>query len=164
MPSTVTAPGPERPVVARQTGHASTSPNSLNRIALPSITGRAASGPMSPSPSTAVPSVTTATAFFLIVKVPGSFWIVGDRAADARNARRVRHREIVARLEWDPGGDLQLPTSVEQQRAVGDVLDLDSVQRAHSLRDARDVRLVDREDRDVAHLLAMLEPDEADRI
>jgi hypothetical protein len=53
---------------------------------------------------------------------------------------------------------------VEQQRAVGDVLDLDSVQRAHSLRDARDVRLVDREDRDVAHLLAMLEPDEADRI
>jgi hypothetical protein len=34
---------------------------------LPSITGIAAAGPMSPSPSTAVPSVTTATVFFLMV-------------------------------------------------------------------------------------------------
>lgn len=42
-------------------GTASTPPNCLNRMALPSITGREASGPMSPSPSTAVPSVTTAT-------------------------------------------------------------------------------------------------------
>ena len=42
-------------------GTASTPPNCLKRIALPSITGRDASGPMSPSPSTAVPSVTTAT-------------------------------------------------------------------------------------------------------
>ncbi len=42
-------------------GTASTPPNCLNRIALPSITGREAWGPMSPSPSTAVPSVTTAT-------------------------------------------------------------------------------------------------------
>ena len=38
-------------------------------MALPSITGIAASGPMSPSPSTAVPSVTTATAFCLMVRV-----------------------------------------------------------------------------------------------
>jgi hypothetical protein len=34
---------------------------------LPSITGIAASGPMSPSPSTADPSLTTATVFRLIV-------------------------------------------------------------------------------------------------
>ena len=33
----------------------------LKRTALPSMTGIAAAGPMSPSPSTAVPSVTTAT-------------------------------------------------------------------------------------------------------
>jgi hypothetical protein len=39
----------------------------LNGIALPSITGMAASGPMSPRPSTAVPSVTTATVLALIV-------------------------------------------------------------------------------------------------
>ena len=53
--------------VARQIGKASTSANSLKSIALPSITGIAASGPMSPRPSTAVPSETTATVFFLIV-------------------------------------------------------------------------------------------------
>ncbi|MBV6411854.1 MAG: hypothetical protein GAKPKEKM_02748 [Rhodocyclaceae bacterium] len=35
--------------------------NFLNRQALPSITGLAASGPMLPSPSTAVPLVTTPT-------------------------------------------------------------------------------------------------------
>jgi hypothetical protein len=39
----------------------------LEQEALPSITGRTASGPMSPRPSTAVPSVTMATVFFLIV-------------------------------------------------------------------------------------------------
>src|SRR5665648_1032482 len=42
-----------------QRGKASTSPNSLKRTHLPSITGIAASGPMSPRPRTAVPSVTT---------------------------------------------------------------------------------------------------------
>ena len=35
--------------------------NRLNRAALPSITGSAAYGPMLPRPSTAEPSVTTAT-------------------------------------------------------------------------------------------------------
>ncbi len=35
--------------------------NRLNSAALPSITGSAAAGPMLPSPSTAEPSVTTAT-------------------------------------------------------------------------------------------------------
>jgi hypothetical protein len=44
-------------------------PDSLNSIAFPSITGIAAKGPMSPRPSTAVPSDTTATVFFLIVSV-----------------------------------------------------------------------------------------------
>ena len=39
----------------------------LKSIALPSITGSAASGPMSPKPKTAVPSVTTATVLRLIV-------------------------------------------------------------------------------------------------
>ena len=48
-------------VVSRQIGTASTPPNCLNSTALPSMTGIAAAGPMSPSPSTAVPSVTTAT-------------------------------------------------------------------------------------------------------
>ena len=55
--------------VSRQIGHASTPPNSLNSSALPSITGIAASGPMSPRPSTALPSVTTATVLRLIVRL-----------------------------------------------------------------------------------------------
>ncbi len=54
-------------LVSRQIGNASTPANSLNSSALPSITGMAAAGPMSPRPSTAVPSVTMATVFFLIV-------------------------------------------------------------------------------------------------
>ncbi len=54
-------------LVSRQIGNASTPANSLKSIALPSITGIAASGPMSPSPSTALPSETTATVLRLIV-------------------------------------------------------------------------------------------------
>ena len=45
----------------------SMSANALNRIPLPSITGLPASAPMLPSPSTAVPLVTTATRFPLAV-------------------------------------------------------------------------------------------------
>jgi hypothetical protein len=47
--------------LARQIGQASMSANRLNSAALPSITGSAAPGPMLPRPSTAEPSVTTAT-------------------------------------------------------------------------------------------------------
>jgi len=43
------------------TGTALTPANSLNSAALPSMTGSAASGPMLPRPSTAVPSLTIAT-------------------------------------------------------------------------------------------------------
>ena len=49
--------------VPTQSGKASTPANSLKRTHFPSITGMPASGPMSPSPSTADPSVTTATRF-----------------------------------------------------------------------------------------------------
>jgi hypothetical protein len=48
----------------------------LNSIAFPSITGIAASGPMLPRPSTAEPSETTATVFFLIV-----YWNAFERSA-----------------------------------------------------------------------------------
>ncbi len=58
--------------------------NSLNSIALPSMTGMAARGPMSPSPSTAVPSETTATALRLIVywkALSGSSWMALETRA-----------------------------------------------------------------------------------
>src|SRR6266545_1657880 len=54
-------------VVARQSGNASTPPKYLNRTALPSMTGSAACGPISPSPSTLVPSETMAMQLPLLV-------------------------------------------------------------------------------------------------
>ena len=53
-------------------GKASTSANALNSAHFPSMTGIPASGPISPSPSTAVPSVTTATRLDLRVSVKES--------------------------------------------------------------------------------------------
>ena len=60
-----------RTIAARRSGSASFTSmskqsmlaNFLNRTALPSITGFEARGPMLPSPSTAVPLLTTATRF-----------------------------------------------------------------------------------------------------
>ena len=49
--------------VFKTIGTAFTPPNFLKRMDFPSITGRAASGPISPSPSTAVPSDITAIEF-----------------------------------------------------------------------------------------------------
>ena len=63
-------------LVFRQIGKASTPANSLKSMHLPSITGIAASGPMSPRPSTAEPSETTATVLRLIV-----YWKALSRSA-----------------------------------------------------------------------------------
>ncbi|MMZ61682.1 hypothetical protein D1872_238450 [compost metagenome] len=54
--------------VSRQIGKASTSASCLKSMDFPSITGAAALGPISPNPSTAVPSVTTATVFLFNVR------------------------------------------------------------------------------------------------
>ncbi len=69
--------------VSRQIGHASTSAKRLNSAAFPSMTGRAAWGPRLPSPSTAEPSVTTATVLPLVV----SFATSAGRSAMARHTR-----------------------------------------------------------------------------
>ena len=53
--------------VLMQMGKASTPPKVLNKMALPSITGSAARGPIFPRPRTALPSVTMATRLFLQV-------------------------------------------------------------------------------------------------
>ena len=58
--------------------------NFLNSTALPSITGLAASGPIAPSPSTAVPLVMTATRLLRAVRLeasPGSAAIASHAAA-----------------------------------------------------------------------------------
>ena len=59
------------------------SPNRLNSAALPSMTGIAASGPMLPRPSTAVPSVTTATVLRLMVRRAGVVGVLRDGHADS---------------------------------------------------------------------------------
>ena len=59
-------------------------------------------------------------------QVPDLRRVVGDRAADARDARRVGHREVVARLQRRLRRDLDLAAEVQQERAVGDVVDLDA--------------------------------------
>ena len=56
-----------RALVSSMMGTASTPPRYLKSRALPSITGRPAFGPMSPRPSTRVPSETTATVLHLLV-------------------------------------------------------------------------------------------------
>ncbi|OHD21424.1 MAG: hypothetical protein A2064_09195 [Spirochaetes bacterium GWB1_66_5] len=53
--------------VSSTIGTASTPPRYLYSRALPSITGSPAAGPMSPRPSTRVPSLTTATVLPLLV-------------------------------------------------------------------------------------------------
>ena len=67
--------------------------NFLNRTALPSITGLAASGPILPRPSTAVPLVTTATR--LPAPCIGGLGRIGDDGlAGGGDARRIGERQI----------------------------------------------------------------------
>ena len=66
------------------TSNTSIPENFLNSTALPSMTGLAASGPMGPRPSTAVPLVTTATRFERAVRLDawaGSAAIASHAAA-----------------------------------------------------------------------------------
>ena len=148
----------------RHSGKASTPASSLNSIALPSITGIAASGPMLPRPSTAVPSETTATVLPLIVSAQaasGSSWIA---LRHARDAGRVGHREVVAGLDRDLAVDLDLAALVHQERAVGDARRPSTPSSAlHRVDDALAVRGVDAGDGHVARDAALVDAHEVDR-
>ena len=140
--------------VSRQIGKASTPANSLNSIALPSITGIAARGPMLPRPSTAVPSETTATVLRLIVywkALSGSSWIA---RADAGHARGVGHREVVAGLQRALVLDLDLAPDVEHEGAVGGVEHAGAGDRVDGVGQARPVGGVAGLDGDVADVWA----------
>ena len=70
-----------------------------------------------------VPSETTATVFALIVYL-NAFWRFSAIAgADARDAGRVGHREVVARLERHVQAGVDLAAAVELEGAVGDLDD-----------------------------------------
>ena len=149
--------------VARQIGKASTPPNSLNSIALPSITGSAASGPMSPSPSTAVPSLTTATVCCLIVR----FQTFDGSSAIADETRATPGVYAIDRSSRVFSGVLQrhldLAAEVEEERAVGDVDHLDAGHLVDGRGDRVHVLRVVGEHGDVADLRAALDPHEVDR-
>ena len=90
------------------------------------MTGRAASGPMSPSPSTAVPSVTMATVLPLIVRSwTRSGWSAMARAHPG-DAGRVGHREVVAVGDRHVGEHLDLAALVQLEGAVDPLEHLDA--------------------------------------
>ena len=107
-----------RRCTSRQIGKPSTPAKCLNSSALPSMTGRDASGPMSPRPSTAVPSVTMATVFFLIVRSCDPVGLGRDGVAHPGDARRVGHRQVVAVGDRHAGEDLDLAAVVHEEGAV----------------------------------------------
>ena len=74
--------------------NASMPANFLNRTALPSITGLAASGPIAPRPSTAVPLLITADEIAARGQRRGFARIVGDALAGRRHARRIGERQV----------------------------------------------------------------------
>jgi len=95
-------------------------------------------------------------------EIPDLRRLLGNRLANTRDAGRVRHREVVAGPDRSLGLDLELPAEMEQEGAVGDVLDLDAVERANGVRDPLEVLGVGRLDRDVAdaeqtHALGILQ-------
>ena len=89
--------------------------------------------------------------------------VLGDRHADARDARRVGHREVVARLERLLVVLLDLAPDVQQEGAVGGVDDahaLDGVDRGG---DRLPLLVVGGVDGDVAQQLVLGDLDEVDR-
>jgi hypothetical protein len=88
--------------------------------------------------------------------------VLGDRGADAGDARRVRHREVVAGAQRVLVVLLDLAADVHQERAVGGVDHL----RAVDPLDGRDHRiavlLAGRVDRDVAHRVRVVDRDQVD--
>ena len=76
---------------------------------MPSITGFEASGPILPSPRTALPLETTATRFLPRSQFAGPVRILDDRLAGRRHARRIGEREIALVAERLGRLDLEFP-------------------------------------------------------
>ena len=141
-------------VVSSAIGNASIPANRLNSTALPSITGRLASGPMLPRPSTAVPSVTTAIVLRLMVRRRASSGWAAMASHTRATPGRVRHRQVVAVAQRHLRLDRELAADVHEERAVADPLDDHAVQTLERLDDVRGVLLAARRARDVdGHLL-----------
>ena len=105
-------------VVSRQIGTASTPPNCLNSTALPSITGIAAAGPMSPRPEHRGAVGDDGDGVGDPGVVVDEVGLRGDRLADAGDAGRVGEREVVAVLERHGASDLHLAAHVQGEDRV----------------------------------------------
>lgn len=101
-------------LVSRTSGMEFSPAKFLNSADLPSMTGSDARGPMSPSPRTAVPSLTTTTSRLVHVSI-GEGFVCSDGAAHLSNTRRVGDREGTLRIERCCGLDRELATEREQQ-------------------------------------------------
>ncbi|CAB4874857.1 unannotated protein [freshwater metagenome] len=96
-------------------------------------------------------------------ELEGQLRIVGDRLADACDAWGVGHREIVAGAQRMLAVLLDLPTTVEVERAVGRIGDLHAIDRADRRQNVVPVLGSARVDRDVAYDPAGGGLDEVDR-
>ena len=94
---------------------------------------------------------------------PDLLRVVGDRLGDARDARRVRHREIVAILDRGTGDHFDLPAQVHQEGSVGDVQHLDAVDVLDRGDDVVEMCRVGAHDRDVTHLRHSFDAHDVDR-
>ena len=94
---------------------------------------------------------------------PCSLDVFVDRVADARNARGVGHREVVARLHRDVPVDVDLAALMHLEGSVQDALHRDAVDLADRVDDALAVRRIDARDGDLADLHALLDLHQVDR-
>ena len=150
-------------VVSRQIGQASIPANSLKSIALPSITGIAARRADVAQAEHGRPVGDDGDRVLLDREGPDLVGLGGDRQADPGDARRVGHREVVARLHRHLVLHLDLAAQVHEERAVGDVHDRDAGHVPDGIDDPLAVVGVGRRHRDVAHAALARDPHEVDR-
>ena len=150
-------------VVARQIGKASTPPNSLNSIALPSITGKRAFRADVPESENSRAVADHGDRVLLDRQVPDLRRVLGDRRRHTGDAGRVRHREVVPRFQRRLQRDLDLAPEVHQEGPVGHVDELDPGDLLYGGGDLLQMLGVAGEHRHVADLRARLGADEVDR-
>ena len=116
-------------LVSRQIGKASMSPNWRKSIALPSITGSAASGPMSPEAQDSRAVGDDGDRVALDRQLERLARVCGNRHRDARDAGRVDHREILPVFYREFRRDANLAAEVREKGRIGETDDASAVDR-----------------------------------
>ncbi len=126
--------------VSRHSGQASMPAKRLNSAALPSITGRAAAGPMLPEAEDGGAVGDDRDGVPLHGEPAGVLGVRDDRLADARDTGGVDHRQVVAVADRVLALHLDGAAEVHQERAVGDLVHVDALDRPERLDDAVGMR------------------------